>query len=172
MPIMLNTILREAGLPLPDVRLLRHKDKRAKQCCTPYELWRDDRLQFELYQSTQSIPNRHKLNAPCWAVFVVDPSDETMFAGLYAVKCRGLLEEDTPMPRMDGIDKAGSCDVYDLRFSATLCFRWSSYRERNEVTSTFQYAISGRELIYVEGELAFKQCRISSCRWSAKGQGL
>ena len=112
MPIMFNTILREAGLPLPDVRLIRHKDKRAKRGRSPYELWRDNRSQFELYQSTQNITNRQKLTAPYWAVFVVNLSNETMFAGLYTVKYRGLLEHDTPLPHMDGIDKAGSCDCY------------------------------------------------------------
>ena len=71
MPIMLNTILREVGLPLTDVRLIRHKDKRATRGRTPYELWRDNRPQFELYQSLQSIPNRKKLSAPYWAVFIV-----------------------------------------------------------------------------------------------------
>jgi hypothetical protein len=38
---MFNTILREAGLPLKDIRLIRHKDKSAKRGYTPYELWRD-----------------------------------------------------------------------------------------------------------------------------------
>jgi hypothetical protein len=56
-------IFREAGLNLADVRLLRHKDKRASKGRTPYELWRDDRQQFDLYQSTQSIENRRKLSA-------------------------------------------------------------------------------------------------------------
>jgi len=120
MPIMFNTILLEVGLPLKEVRLIRHKDKRAKRGHTPYELWRDNRPQFELYQSTQSIPNRSKLNAPHWAVFVVNLNEETMFAGLYSVKYRGLLEQDTPMPHMDGIDKAGSCDLYDLTLQDTL----------------------------------------------------
>jgi hypothetical protein len=117
---MLNTLLRETGLPLNDIRLIRHKDKRAKRGHTPYELWRDNRPQFESYQSTQSISNRAKLNAPYWAVFVVNLSDETLFAGIYGVTYRGLLENDTPMPHMDGIDKAGSCDVYDLELLVNL----------------------------------------------------
>ncbi|OGP74118.1 MAG: hypothetical protein A2V86_10830 [Deltaproteobacteria bacterium RBG_16_49_23] len=146
MPIMFNTILREAGLPLNDIRLIRHKDKRAKRGFTPYELWRDNRPQFENYQSTQSISNRPKLNAPYWAVFVVNLSDETMFAGLYSVNYRGLLEKDTPMPRMDGIDKAGSCDVYDLKLQDKLqdligkifidwgpgALAWVQYAARND----------------------------------------
>ena len=117
---MFKTILRETRLSLDDIRLIRHKDNRAKRGCTPYELWRDNLSQFENYQSTQSISNRPKLNAPYWAVFVANFSNETMFAGLYAVKYRGLLEQDTPMPHMEGIDKAGSCDVYGLVLQDTL----------------------------------------------------
>lgn len=145
MPIMLNTLLCETGLSLKDIRLIRHKDKSAKRGYTPYELWRDNSAQFESYQSTQSKKNRAKLNAPYWAVFVVNLNEETMFAGLYAVKYRGLLEKDTPMPHMDGIDKAGSCDVYDLtlkeelkEFSGKLfidwgkgALAWVQYAERN-----------------------------------------
>ena len=65
---------------------------------SPYELWRDDREQFEFYQSLQRIQNQSKMNAPYWAVFVVNFNKETMFAGLYAVKYKGLLEHDTPVP--------------------------------------------------------------------------
>lgn len=157
MPIMFNTLLREAGLPLAEVRLLRHKDKRATRGRSPYELWRDNRPQFELYQSTQSIPNRSKLAAPYWAVFIVNPDDETMFAGLYCVTYRGLLEQDTPKPHMEGIDEAGSCDVYDLARQDTLsdligklfidwgpgALAWVQYADRNnkpivEVRRAFQ----------------------------------
>jgi hypothetical protein len=146
MPIMFNTILREAGLPLAAVRLTRHKDKRAARGRTPYELWRDNRPQFELYQSTQSIPNRKKLTAPYWAVFIVNLNDDTMFAGLYAVRYRGLLKQDTPKPHMEGIDEAESCDVYDLTLQNTLsdligklfidwgpgALAWIQYADRND----------------------------------------
>ncbi len=115
MPIMLNTVLREAGLLPGDVRLLRHKDKRATKGRSPYELWRDNRPLFELYQSSQSIENRKKLSAPYWAVFIVNLKDETMFGGVYQVKYRGLWEQDSPMPSVDGgIHKAGCWDGYDL----------------------------------------------------------
>jgi len=119
-PIMFNTLLLEAGIPLADVRLLRHKDRRAAKGRSPYELWRDDRQQFELYQSTQRIENRAKLNASYWASFVGTLSDETLFVGIYSVKNRRLLEQDTPMPHMDGVDKAGSCDMYDLLLDPAL----------------------------------------------------
>ena len=81
---------------------------------TPYELWRDNPQQFDLYQATQSVKNESKLRAPYWASFVGIPSDETLFVGIYGVKNRRLLEQDTPKPHMDGVDEAGSCHVYDL----------------------------------------------------------
>ncbi len=121
MPIMFNMILREAGLPLSDIRLLRHKDNRAARGRTPYELWRDNPAQFDWYQSTQRVKNRTRLTASFWASFVGTPSDETLFVGVYGIKNRKLLDVDTPMPHRDGVDKAGTCDVYDLRLEPALC---------------------------------------------------
>jgi hypothetical protein len=120
MPIMFNTILVEAGLSLADVRLLRHKDQRAAKGRSIYELWRDAPQQFDLYQSTQKIADRTKLGALYWASLLGTPSNETMFAGLYHVKYRGLLDQDTPTPHMDDLNKAGSCDVYDLTLAQSL----------------------------------------------------
>lgn len=146
MPIMFNAILSETGILLSDVRLIRHKDKRATRGRTPYELWRDNRPQFDLYQSIQGISNRKKLAVPYWVVFIVNLNDETMFAGVYNVKYRGVLEQDTPKPQMDGIDEAGSCDVYDLTLHDTLsdligklfidwgpgALAWIQYADRND----------------------------------------
>ena len=118
MPLMFNTILREAGIPLADVRLLRHKDQRATKGRTPYELWRDDRPQFEMYQSIQGFAGRKKLKVSYWASFVGTPSDDTLFVGIYSVKYRGLLEQDVPHMIRDGVLKAGSLDFYDLTLAA------------------------------------------------------
>ncbi len=114
MPIKLNTILAEAGLNVEDVRLLRQKDNRASKGRMPYELWRDFPEQFDLYQSTQSFQNREKLNSKFWASFVVSPSGETIFIGLYRVKYLGISDHDIHRPHMDGVDLAGSCDAYKL----------------------------------------------------------
>lgn len=146
MPIMFNTILRDAGLPLTDVRLIRHKDNRATKGRTPYELWRDNRPQFEQYQSLQKIQVRKKFVAPYWAVFVVSFNNNTMFAGLYAVRYRGLLEKDSPKPHREGVDKAGNYDVYDLTLQEALsdligrlfidwgkaALAWVQYADRND----------------------------------------
>lgn len=146
MPIMFNSILRDAGIPLKEVRLLRHKDKQAKRGFTPFELWRDNKQLFERYQSTQSISNRKKLNSPYWAVFVVNASNETIFAGLYSVQYIGILEEDTPMVQRDAIDKAGTCDLYHINLESPLSdligklvvgwgtgtLAWVQYADRND----------------------------------------
>ncbi|HUQ71437.1 MAG TPA: GIY-YIG nuclease family protein [Planctomycetaceae bacterium] len=121
MPVMFNSILRDAGIAPTDVRLIRHKDKRATRGRSPYELWRDNRPLFDQYQCSQRVENRKKLSALFWAVFIVNLNDETMFAGVYRVKYRGLWEHDTPMPHIEGgIEKAGSCDAYDLRLEEAL----------------------------------------------------
>ena len=120
MPIMFNTILRQAGLDPSEVRLVRHKHNDAIKGRRPYELWRDDRKKFEQYQSIQAIRNRRKFTAPHWAVFVVNYADETMFAGLYHAKYRGPLEKDAPRPHANGYDKAGQVDIYDLRLQDKL----------------------------------------------------
>ena len=114
MPIMLNTILQAANFNVEDVRLLRHQDNRAEKGRTPYELWRDNRQQFDVYQATQAIENDIKLRASYWVSFVGTPYDETMFVGIYRVRNRTLLDQDTPKPHMAGVDKAGSCYIYDL----------------------------------------------------------
>lgn len=120
MSITFNMILREAGISPNDVRLVRHKDVNAQRGRTPYELWRNNRSQFELYQSTQNIINRKKLTAPYWAVFIANYENDTMFIGLYRVLHREILQEDRKRPHMEGIDKAGSCDSYDLELQVQL----------------------------------------------------
>lgn len=133
MPIMFNSILTAHGIPVSDVRLLRHKDKRAEKGRTPYELWTKDRPRFEDYQSTQHPDNHDKLNAPFWASFVGTPSDETLFVGLYRVKYLGRNAEDRQLPHMEGIDPAGTSDTYEIEpisefkeFDGKLVVEWGA----------------------------------------------
>jgi hypothetical protein len=117
---MLNTILVEAGINLSEVVLLRHKDQRALKGRSIYELWRANRTQFDLYQSTQKIVDRAKLKATYWASFVATPANETMFVGLYRVEFRGLIIRDTPAPHTDEVYRAGSADIYELTLADAL----------------------------------------------------
>ena len=115
-----NALLREVGINPGDVRLIRHADKSAEKGRTPYDLWHNNRPQFECYQSTQGFDKRDKLSAPYWAVFLGTLEGRTMFVGIYSAKYRGLLEQDTPMPHKDAVDATGSCDVYDLTLMSEL----------------------------------------------------
>jgi hypothetical protein len=132
MPIFFNSILAQFGLKPAEVILLRHQDKRATRGRTPYELWRDNPAVFEDYQSVQSIDNRSKFTrAPHWASFVGTPDGATMFVGIYDAAYKGLLAEDTPKLQCEGVDLAGSCDIYELhtdeRFAdlkGTLFIEW------------------------------------------------
>ena len=57
MALLFNSLLTQFGIEASKVRLLRHKDSRAHKGCSPYEMWRDNRPAFELYQHSQSIEN-------------------------------------------------------------------------------------------------------------------
>lgn len=114
MSMMFNTQLSEAQIELQKVRLLRHKDNRSSRGRSPFELWRDNRPLFDLYQSTQSLHNATKLGAEYWASFVGTATGETLFVGLFAVSNRRVLDRDLPQPHADGVDLAGSCHLYDL----------------------------------------------------------
>ena len=111
---MFNAILEMAGFDVKDVRLLRHKDRRAKKNRTPYELWQKDLPKFELYQAKQSFENESRLKARYWASFVGTPDKETLFVGIYEILSVRVLERDMPLVYEDGVDKAGSCNFYDL----------------------------------------------------------
>jgi hypothetical protein len=115
MPLLFNTLLTQAGITPGDVRLLRHQDSRATKGRTPYALWRNDLPAFDVYQSHQSERNRTVLSSrPLWASFVGTPAHETLFVGLYRVRCLGLLTVDTPEPHTDEIMNAGDCDLYEV----------------------------------------------------------
>lgn len=109
-----NHLLSAVGIDPADVRLLRHKDQRALKGRSPYEMWRDDRDQFELYQSTQSLRNRSYLTGKYWAAFIGTPADETLFIGLYRTENLGLSQEDFIEPHTLKLSPAGSCDKYRL----------------------------------------------------------
>lgn len=113
MPIMLNTLLVEAGLALSDVRLIRHVDKEGQKGRTPYELWRDDYPAFITYQSVQSISRKASFgDANYWVSFAATDEAETLFLGLYNVEFCGLLDHDVPVPTRDDVYKVGTRHLY------------------------------------------------------------
>lgn len=120
MPFRFNALLAQAGIAPSAVRLLRHQDSRAAKGKTPYELGRDDRPAFEVYQEGQSSGNRAKLKGDYWASFVVTPAGETLLAGFYAARYGGINESERLWPHTVGVDPIGSCDVYVLTHDGRL----------------------------------------------------
>lgn len=114
MPLLFNSILEQSNIPLKDVRLIRHKDRRADKGKNPFELWLTDHENFEKYQSIQSLDSEAKLRARYWASFVGTNAGETLFVGVYEVISKKLLDKDEKRPHMEGYDLAGTCHKYEL----------------------------------------------------------
>jgi GIY-YIG catalytic domain len=114
MPLTFKTALSDAGIDPTKVRLLRHQDSKADYGRTPYEMFKNDRPAFELYQSHQSAKRRAHLKADYWASFV-GMDRRTLFCGLYASRYMGVGDRDMPLPHREGkIDRAGHYDAYEL----------------------------------------------------------
>jgi hypothetical protein len=87
MAIFFNSLLEAAQIDPAKVRLMRHQDSRADKDRTPYRLWRDspDR-DFLTYQARQNVRNSATFRRyDYWASFVVPPTRETLFVGLYKI---------------------------------------------------------------------------------------
>ena len=110
-----NDLLRKGGYPLESVRLLRHQEPGAAKGRSVYELWRDDRAAFELYQS-QHNSNAHRslVNSTHWASFVGTPWGETMFTGFYRAQYIGPTAADTPSPTTSAVWLAGTLNLYEV----------------------------------------------------------
>lgn len=113
--VSFNALLEIAGYNLGLVRLLRHKDPTAVRGRSVYELWRDDRAAFDLYQSVQgAAAHRSLVNSTLWASFVGTPAGDTMFVGLYRSRYSGLSDADIVSPTNGETDVAGSIHRYSL----------------------------------------------------------
>ena len=94
--LTLNTILKHEGVDPKDVRLIRHQDARAATNCTPYDLWRAGDGRLETYQRIQK-KERFKVG-DYLASFVVTPSGDTLFVGLFHVTGMGTAPQGTIDP--------------------------------------------------------------------------
>jgi len=114
--ISFNDLLRSEKLNPATVRLARHQDQRTRKSNPLYFFWEHDRAKFEQYQCIQSSPVFKE--AKWIASFVVTPSGETLFVGLYAK--RGVSK--APPGLIDPItnqDVEGYC-LYDLTLDSKL----------------------------------------------------
>jgi len=106
-----NAVLRSEDIDPNDVRLVRHQDTRSPGRPTPYNLWRANRRQLELYQRIQeklvfSVGN-------LLASFVVTPSGATLFIGLFSVDGVGTAKPGLIDP-IGGHD-VGGMNLYEIR---------------------------------------------------------
>ncbi|MHB8704031.1 MAG: GIY-YIG nuclease family protein [Candidatus Tyrphobacter sp.] len=127
-----NDLLRKGGYDLKKVRLLRHREQRALKGRSVFELWRNDRPDFDRYQAEQAL-TAHKsfINSTHWASFIVTPQDETMFVGLYRVRYIGPSTADSISPTTGEAWPAGTFHVYEVlpesflsEFSERLFIDW------------------------------------------------
>jgi hypothetical protein len=99
-----NAILRHESIDPKQVRLVRHKDTRRGRI-TPYNLWRAGLHPFETYQQIQSEMVFHVGNL--LASFVVTPTKDTLFVGLYRVEGVGNVPPGTIDPSTQAEPDAG-----------------------------------------------------------------
>ncbi|WP_267421671.1 GIY-YIG nuclease family protein [Methylobacterium sp. GC_Met_2] len=93
MPIMFNSLLKDAGIDPKGVRLVRHHDTRAECLRSPYSLWKEDPQLFEEYQCLQGGTPFQVGNH--LASFVKTPQNETLFVGAYKVDALGVAPQGT-----------------------------------------------------------------------------
>jgi hypothetical protein len=99
MPITFEGLLLSEKIEPKSVHLVRHQDKRWGGGRTPYWLWRTKPADFELYQRIQRRPVIQEGNLI--ASFVVPPTGETLFVGLYKVQGVGSAPDSMCDPLGD-----------------------------------------------------------------------
>src|SRR4051812_5385505 len=91
-----NTILTHENIDPKNVQLVRHKDNRAATGHTPYDLWRAGDGRLEMYQRIQKNDRFGVGNL--LASFVVTPSGDTLFVGMFRVNAVGVAPPGTIDP--------------------------------------------------------------------------
>jgi len=106
-----NTLLENAGLDPSKVKLARHKDNRFK--VTPYSVWRNDAEAFRIYNGIQ-LPKKFD-KADYIATFVVTPSEETLFSGVFENRGLGNAPVNLKCPVSDECFEESRAVFYDLQ---------------------------------------------------------
>lgn len=122
-----NHLLQSAGMELSSVRLVRHQDNRKSQGerKSLYNLWTAHDGRFDLYQELQGADNPFPVGG-FLASFVVTPSRETLFVGIYKVNGKGPFKGEIICPLKGNICKSPG----HLRFDLELCSLLREYEGR------------------------------------------
>jgi hypothetical protein len=136
MAIFFNSLLEAAQIDPATVRLMRHKDKRADKDRTPYRLWRDfSDDDFITYQARQNERNSEIFKKySYWASFIVPPTNETLFVGLYKLIGQPSLgEQGVPQVHVRGAREENPYMVFPLKksdflreYEAKLVIEWGA----------------------------------------------
>lgn len=121
MPIMFNSLLKEAGIDPENVRLVRHHfGKGAVR--SPYSLWKENPAFFEEFQCQQGGDPFAVGNII--ASFVVTPQGGTLFIGMYRVDSVSVAPSGM-------IDRSTNVDCGGVNFFNTTGLQeLSEYRDR------------------------------------------
>ena len=108
--LVINELVAAAGLDTERVKVLRHQETDEETGRTSWDLWREDRAEFELHQSLydRTVP----IGDSAHIVSLLAPSsDKTVFAGVWEV----VKRIDCPSKVIDPLIKRTRSHQYDLR---------------------------------------------------------
>jgi GIY-YIG catalytic domain len=145
-----NDLVRKGGYDLRNVRFLRHQEATAQKGRTLYELWRDDKAEFDRYGALHRTQAHNSLqNANYWATFVGLPSVEALFTGFYKAEYLGLSTVEYVSPTTGEISPAGSLHQYQIErlpfladFEGRIVIKWG---DSVQSARTYFQLASGKE---------------------------
>ena len=113
-----NELLQINNIDPSRVRLIRHRDKRCKKDKSVYDLWMNDKVEFDKYNSIQGFKKRAYLKSDYWMIFLGISSKETLFIGLYKIISRENLDYETKKSYLDEKYWTEEWDKYKLRLTS------------------------------------------------------
>jgi hypothetical protein len=115
MALTFNLLLRDSDVDPREVRLMRHQHV-ARDGLTAFALWRDNRAEFERYQSAQRADRRAYFASKYWAAFVVPSDGSTVFAGMYEILGHSPVPVDwvDPLIRQTATQMGRELDIYEF----------------------------------------------------------
>ncbi len=118
----INSLIEQNGIDLDDAIFIRHKDRRAEEGKSVFDLWerRSVNNDFLTYLTVQGKNLESRLNARYWVVFIGTEGAETLFAGIYEVLSHRILDRDVKIPTMAGYSRKNENLEYDVRLRPEL----------------------------------------------------
>jgi HNH endonuclease len=165
-----NELLHETGLDPSEVILVRHSGRGATGL-TPHDLWLEGGERFDRYQSTQRANKPIFRQSTYWASFVTEPSNTTLFVGIYSATLADSSQIDWICPlsgQKPGEDRGEVSELYELTLEPHLAQSrselritwtggersWVQYAHKNDKSIEGQVLISANS---VEGKKVWRQ---------------